>query len=333
VEAPASLLACRKLELSSGITKLELGNEQSFKADRQMVNSKHGLFVGLATLDLIYLTEALPTQNQKIVALDYTVAAGGPATNAAVAFGYLGDRPTLLSIFGTHPINQLVLAELEEWGVAIADLNPQQTAPLPTSSIIVTQTTGERAVVSLNAVRLQASLEQMEQALGDRIPSDTLSGVDIVLIDGHQMAVGREIAQRARANQISVVIDGGSWKPGFEKVLSLADYVICSSNFHPPGCSTAKEVLAYLTDLGISHIAITQGEKPIQTFSESGISLIPVPQIRPVDTLGAGDIFHGAFCHYILRLGFEQAIAASARIAAKACESFGTRIWMKAKLD
>jgi sugar/nucleoside kinase (ribokinase family) len=294
-----------------------------------MVNSKHGLFVGLATLDLIYLTEALPTQNQKIVALDYTVAAGGPATNAAVAFSYLGDRPTLLSIFGTHPINQLVLADLEQCSVAIADLNPQQTEPVPTSSIIVTKATGERAVVSLNAVRSQARLEQMEQVLGDRIPPDTLFGVAVVLIDGHQMEVGREIAQRAKAAQIPVVIDGGSWKPGFEQVLPLADYVICSSNFHPPGCSTAEEVLAYLTDLGISHIAITHGGEPIQTFSEGDTNLIPVPQIYPVDTLGAGDIFHGAFCHYILRLGFEQAIAASANVAAKACESFGTRAWMR----
>lgn len=294
-----------------------------------MTNSKHGLFVGLATLDLIYLTEALPAQNQKIVALDYTVAAGGPATNAAATFSYLGDRPTLLSIFGTHPINQLVLADLEHCGVAIADLNPQQTEPVPTSSIIVTQATGERAVVSLNAVRTQANLEQMEQALGDRIPTDTLSDVDIVLIDGHQMEVGREIAQRARTAQIPVVIDGGSWKSGFEQVLPLADYVICSSNFYPPGCSTAKQVLAYLTDLGIPHIAITQGGEPIQTFSQGDTSLISVPQIHPVDTLGAGDIFHGAFCHYILRLSFEQAIAASADIAAKACESFGTRAWIR----
>lgn len=293
-----------------------------------MTDNKHGLFVGLATLDLIYLTEALPTQNQKIVALDYTVAAGGPATNAAVTFGYLGDRPTLLSIFGAHPINQLVLADLEQCSVAIADLNPKQSEPLPTSSIIVTQATGERAVVSLNAVRSQAGLEQMEQALGDRIPPDSLSGIDIVLIDGHQMEVGREIAQRAKASQIPVVIDGGSWKPGFEGVLPLADYVICSSNFHPPGCSSAKEVLVYLTHLGVPHIAITQGREPIQAFCEGTASSIPVPQIRPVDTLGAGDIFHGAFCHYILRLGFEQAIAASANVAAKACESFGTRSWM-----
>ena len=45
---------------------------------------KSGLFVGLITLDLIYLADSPPKNNQKLVATDYTVAAGGPATNAAV---------------------------------------------------------------------------------------------------------------------------------------------------------------------------------------------------------------------------------------------------------
>ncbi|WP_283754453.1 hypothetical protein [Roseofilum acuticapitatum] len=46
-----------------------------------------GLFVGLATLDLLYLTPQIPQVNEKKVAVDYTVAAGCPATNAAIAFG------------------------------------------------------------------------------------------------------------------------------------------------------------------------------------------------------------------------------------------------------
>ncbi|MGC9503545.1 hypothetical protein [Baaleninema sp.] len=49
-----------------------------------------GLFVGLTTLDVIYLSERLPQPDEKLVASDYTIAAGGPATNAAVSFSSLG---------------------------------------------------------------------------------------------------------------------------------------------------------------------------------------------------------------------------------------------------
>lgn len=289
-------------------------------SNEQLVGGFCGLFVGLITLDFVYLAPSSPTSNRKIVATDYSVAAGGPATNAAVTFSYLGDRSTLLGIVGNHPITQLIKADLAAYKVAIADLAPTQTEPPPVSSIIVSQGTGERAVISINAVKNQVAPES--------IPENILQGVDIVLIDGHQMLVGEAIAQLAKARNIPVVIDGGSWKPGFEKVLPFVDYAICSANFHPPNCHNTAEVFSYLSQMGISDLAITQGEKPIQFLAEGEIQTLEVPQIQAVDTLGAGDMFHGAFCHYILQQNFPDALAAAAKIAAQACQYFGSRQWM-----
>lgn len=61
---------------------------------------RHGLFVGMLTLDLVYLSAQLSGNNQKIVASSYTIAAGGPATNAAVTFSYLGNQSQLLGVVG-----------------------------------------------------------------------------------------------------------------------------------------------------------------------------------------------------------------------------------------
>ncbi|MCX7592315.1 MAG: sugar kinase [Fischerella sp.] len=289
-----------------------------------------GLFVGLLTLDLIYLAQSLPENNQKIVAADYTVAAGGPATNAAVAFSYLACRDALplvsrlLGVVGSHPLTQLIREDLQKYQVEIIDLDPTTKNPPPVSSIIVTQASGERAVISINAVKTQAHSQA--------IPSDIFQNVDIVLIDGHQMTVGIEIAQTAKARNIPVVIDGGSWKPGFDQLLPFVDYAICSANFYPPHCHTEQEVFAYLSGLGISHIAITHGEKPIRYLTHSQgskIGFIDVPKISAVDTLGAGDIFHGAFCHCILQENFTEALASAAKVAAFSCQFFGTRRWME----
>jgi sugar/nucleoside kinase (ribokinase family) len=287
--------------------------------------TQKGLFVGLITLDLIYLTQNLPEPNQKIVALDYTMAAGGPATNAAVTFRQLGNQATLLGVIGSHATKQLVLADLQQQDVAIADLNPDFSEPLPTSSILVTQATGERAVISLNAVRAQATPAQ--------IPPDILQSVDIVLIDGHQMAVGQAIAKTAKSLNIPVVIDGGSWKPGFDQVLPWVDYAICSANFHPPGCATPDDIFAYLRQFNIPQIAITNGSQPIQYSTKELSGAIAVPQVIAVDTLGSGDIFHGAFCHFILQTDFWTALSQSAKIATEACQSFGTRQWLKEPIN
>ncbi|MBD2119420.1 sugar kinase [Trichocoleus sp. FACHB-262] len=283
--------------------------------------AQRGLFVGMVTLDMLYLAAAPPTNNQKLVASDYTVSAGGPATNAAVAFSALGNQATVLGVVGSHPITNLIRADLDSCGVAIADLDPDRTEPPPVSSIITTEATGERAVVSINASKIQMA--------PDRIPSNILRDVDVLLIDGHQMAVGVAIAQQAKAQNIPVVVDGGSWKPGFEQVLALTDYAICSANFHPPDCCDLAAVFAALINLGIRHIAITQGNQPIQFYDAGEREAIAPPQVEVVDTLGAGDIFHGAFCHFILQTNFREALMAAAKVAAQSCTGFGTRHWLR----
>lgn len=285
---------------------------------------KKGLFVGMLTLDLIYLTASFPSPNQKIAAADYTVSAGGPATNAAVTFSYLGNKAIVLAVAGNHPINGLIRSDLDKYKVAIADLDPIRTEPPPVSSIIVTQTTGDRAVVSLNATKAQAGSE--------RIPADILQGIDIVLIDGHQIEVGYAIAQQAKLNNIPIIIDGGSWKPGLENILPMVDYAICSDNFYPPDCHNSEQVFSYLSNMGIPYIAITRGGKPILYRCPTGTGEIEIPQINPVDTLGAGDIFHGAFCHYISQTTFQESLTAAAKIASYSCQFFGTRRWMEREL-
>ncbi|MDY6802815.1 MAG: sugar kinase [Cyanobacteriota bacterium] len=283
--------------------------------------SKTGLFVGMLTLDFLYLTNTYPEKNQKVVATDYAVTAGGPATNAAVSFSYFENHSHLLAILGSHPITQLIKSDLERYDITVCDLDKNRSEPPPVSSIITTEKTGDRSVISINATKSQVSSEVISPA--------TMEGVDIVLIDGHQMSASLEIAEMAKAKKIPIVIDGGSWKPGFEEVLVLADYVICSANFYPPKCKLREEVFSYLSRLNIPYIAITGGGEAIEYLNVGYFGRLEVPQIEAVDTLGAGDIFHGAFCHYVLEEeSFVAALESAAKVASHSCKFFGTREWM-----
>ena len=278
-----------------------------------------GLFVGLTTLDFIYLSDRPLLENQKLVAQDYLTVAGGPAANAAVAFSYFENHGQLLTVLGQHPLTELIASDLEKHSVEIIDLIPEKTDTPPISSIIVTAGTGKRSIISINAVKSQAS---------NLISQDLLTEIDIVLIDGHQIEVSLAIAKLAKSQQIPVVIDGGSWKPGLEKVLPLVNYAVCSANFYPPQCQNTDDVFDFLYNQAISHIAITNGKQPIQCFETRKSFTVSVPSIKAVDTLGAGDIFHGAFCNYILEEDFSTALNLSAEIASESCQSFGTRIWL-----
>src|SRR5690348_14407025 len=76
-----------------------------------------GIFVGLATLDVIHRIDEPPAVNQKITATAQFVAAGGPAANAAVTFAALGGGAVLVTALGTEPVADLVRSDLIEHGV------------------------------------------------------------------------------------------------------------------------------------------------------------------------------------------------------------------------
>ena len=282
---------------------------------------KTGVFVGLTTLDCVYQTTKALAPNEKQVAEAMLLAAGGPATNAAVAFSALGNRAYVVGALGCHPLSTVVRDDLTQQRVELVDLTPEATTPPSFSSIVVNQTTGDRAVISRNAAD-----RPIPKVLP---PSELLDQADCVLIDGHQMALGKHLAQQAQQLDIPVVIDAGSWKPGFEEVLSLATAVIASAAFRPPQYTVEQGAIAYLQTLDIPHVAVTRGARSILYQTPSHVGELTVPIVQPVDTLGAGDIFHGAFCHsYAHGIEFLEALTQAAQVASASCQSFGTRQWI-----
>ncbi|MGD1861862.1 MAG: PfkB family carbohydrate kinase [Leptolyngbyaceae cyanobacterium] len=282
---------------------------------------KTGVFAGLITLDCIYQTQQALQPNEKQVAEAVLLAAGGPATNAAITFSALGGHARLMGVLGQHPLAAVVRDDLAQQGVELVDLLPDTQVPPPFSSIVVNVATGDRAVISRNAA---------DRPVPQTLPLKGLPSADCLLIDGHQMAISEILAQQAQRKNIPVIIDGGSWKPGFDRVLPLATAVIASANFSPPGFGTEHQAIAYLRSLQIPQVAVTCGDRPIiySTAAQSGA--LTVPQIQPVDTLGAGDIFHGAFCAaYEPSSEFHQVLTQAAQVASLACQSFGTRQWIE----
>lgn len=279
----------------------------------------NGLFLGLTTLDSIYLADAPPGANQKITADDFTVAAGGPASNAAVAFVHLGGDARLVTALGAHRVAGLIADDLAAHGVELCDLDPDNPTPPPLSSIVVSRASGERAVVSRNAAGRVLGAERFDPAL--------LDGVDLLLADGHQMALAA--AASARRGERLLVVDAGSWKPGFESVLGGADYVLCSADFRPPGCDSEPQVFGWLRDAGVRHAAISHGGDPVSWYGPDGSGEVVVPTVDVVDTLGAGDFLHGAFCRYCVEHDFPRALELACAVASRSVTRFGTRAWLE----
>lgn len=280
-------------------------------------------FVGLTTVDLLYGVEAIPQRNEKIVARSQAVFAGGPATNAAMTCAFLGGKTCLHSSLGKHPATSIARDELARYGVEHFDLAPEYSEPPSVSSILVLAASGERSVVSANATRLPAGVELLNQA--------AIAASALLMVDGHNMKACVAAAQVARAHGVTTVLDGGSWKAGMEELLPLIDYPICSQDFRLPGMSgEAEDIAGALMRLGAKGVAITRGERPVLAWEGAREFEVVVPQVRVVDTLGAGDVFHGAFCRAfaVENTGFEAALQFAVRVASASCEHEGARGWM-----
>jgi sugar/nucleoside kinase (ribokinase family) len=279
-----------------------------------------GIFVGLSTIDLIHSVDEFPPANTKAVARSQEVFVGGPATNAAITFSLLGGKATVVTGVGRHPAAGLVKDELRKYSIDLVDLAPQSELLPAISSVWVNQH-GQRSVVSVNATRIDIPSPQVDHSL--------LQEASILLIDGHLMSACQAWAAAAHTHGIPVVFDGGSWKPGTDQLLNFVDIAICSADFFPPGCTSDDTVINYLQSAGVRQIAITHGATPVRFVDTSHSGLIEVPRIDAVDTTGAGDIFHGAFCfHTANGSSFVEALREAACIATASCQFHGTREWM-----
>ncbi|MDX3073567.1 PfkB family carbohydrate kinase [Streptomyces sp. NPDC088354] len=282
------------------------------------------LFVGLCTLDVITRVDHVPAPNEKLAASAQLIAAGGPATNAAATFAHLGGEAVLLTAFGGHPLSAAIDEDLAALGVAVLNLTADSPEPPAVSTILVTESTGDRAVASPASAR--------------PTPPDDLEALvasaDLVLIDAHHPALALPAVRHARAAGIPTLLDAGSWRPGTAPLLPYTDLAVCSADFRPPGTSSPADVLAYLRGAGVPWPIVTRGPLPVLWADGE----VPVPAPTTVaDTLGAGDIFHGALAHALLthvrtRLTpalLTTALRSAAATASRSCASFGTRAWMR----
>ena len=282
-----------------------------------------GVFVGLATLDVIHRVDEQPGANQKVTARDQHVAAGGPAANAAVTFAGLGGHAVLVTALGDSALADLIRADLRTSGVTVVDAASGQDLPTPVSAVTVMIGTGDRSVVSMDAT---AVVVEPPPELGD-----VVGGADVVLIDGHHPRLAVAAAKAAASARTEVVVDAGRWKPVMADLVPLADAMVCSNDFRLPGLDDSRSTARALVDAGVTTVVTTHGDRPVLWWHGGGSGSVPVPRISAVDTLGAGDVFHGAYCYFSCTAGADTpaVLAAAARVAALRCSVVGPRDWLE----
>ena len=277
------------------------------------------LFWGRSVCDLTYNLKSYPVENDKIFADDFLIQPGGTALNPAITFAYLAGNSYLISRLGNNHFAKIVKDDLKKYNVQVFDLSNDDNFQIPLSTIFVNSKNSLRTIINSpkNTTLKSFEREKLIQIIDEVNPG-------IILIDGFELENNYDVLEYAKKKNIKIVFDGGSWKENTNEYLKFIDIAICSGKFRIPGL-LLDETIIKLHQYGIKYVAFTQDEKPIISSIENKRELIPVEKINAVDTLGAGDVFHGAFCFYFLGSNdFNDSLKKASQIASQSCRYFGT---------
>jgi sulfofructose kinase len=282
------------------------------------------LFVGALTEDTIFKVDVLPRGPGKVLPTDAVRIAAGMASSAACSAARLGARAVLWASVGDDATGTGLVAQLAAEGV---DCTPVRRVPGARSALatILVDSAGERLIVP--------HYDPVAQQPPDRFPEPDASGFDAVLVDVRWPGAAAMALSAARAAGRPAILDADVASPAvLHALLPLASHVVASQ----PAAAIlagrtvdAGEGARLLRALSPGMVAVTDGAAgtAYMAAGEDRLRHVPAPRIVAVDTLAAGDVFHGAFAVAVAE-GREIAWALRFATAAAAlkCQRFGGRL-------
>lgn len=278
------------------------------------------LCLGIPTRDMLFRIGALPARGHKLPADHFDQFSGGNATNAAVAIARLGGKVRLAGPIGDNPADtQFILDLLTREGIETENLVRVAGAQTPMSSIWI-DAGGERTLVIYRDPKLWRVTLPENDVL--------LDGVDAMLTESRCSDFVTGVCAEARRRGIPVVLDADRVMDLDAPLLTISSHVIFSAEAltATAGTEDLTGALTRMAELTKAFLAVTDGAKGTLWRDETGHTRhTPAFPIQPVDTLGAGDVFHGAFA---LGLAEGQDISSALRLgsaaAALKCTGFGS---------
>ena len=279
------------------------------------------LVAGVAVIDFVFHLDAMPRKAEKYRAREATITGGGNAANAATAIARLGGRAALATRLGDDEVAGLIEAGLRREGIETALVRRFADHHSAFSSVFVAG--AERQIVSFRDWAMPREADWLEDGAG----AFDVSPLDVALADT-RWPEGAEVAMRlARERGLPAVIDAEAPLDGCEEALALATHVafgaqgmrdFCGHDDLRAGLREAHERLP-----GI--VLVTDGEHGtfwIADGERGGEHHEPAAAVEAVDTLAAGDVWHGAFA---LRLGKGDDLRGAVRYANAAASLKCTR--------
>jgi len=246
------------------------------------------LFIGQTYIDVTFITDRIPTGDEKTVASNYAVSFGGNAVTAAFTCARLGIKPDLLTSLADDWLGHMFLDMAAKYGVPIHARKVHRS-----SLSFVMPNDGKRAIVRCR-----------DDDYMHPFPNLNIKGCRALHLDGHQADAAMHYAKLCREQKILTSLDGGAVRSKTMELLSFIDVAVLGERFCEQLNLSTRQTLDLLKQKGCKIGGVTLGERGLVWYDETGAArnmpALSVPPDRIVDTNGAGDVFHGAYVYSYL---------------------------------
>jgi len=282
------------------------------------------LCVGALTHDSIYRLATLPTTSGKFIPEDAVQTAAGMASSAATAAARQGGAVTLWASVGDDALGRDLIAELSAEGIDCSFIRRVPGGRSAIAAILVDRE-GERIIVP--------HYDPKTQAEPDSLPFPDMAGFDAVLTDVRWPGAAALALVAAKAAGIPAILDVDvAPRAVLERLMPLATHIVASKPAAAIWCGDEGPAEAAVLRIAAEFdalVAVTDGGAGTAWLdrTDGTVRHVPAPKVEAVDTLAAGDVFHGCFALAIAEgQAVEAAIAYASAAAALKCLRFGGRL-------
>ncbi|WP_454621666.1 sugar kinase [Bradyrhizobium cenepequi] len=278
------------------------------------------LCIGMPVRDLTFRVRGVPDRGSKENATHFEEICGGNALNAAIAIVRLGGRASICGPIGDarETASKYMFEKMAHEGIETKHILHMPGLVTPISTIML-DPTGERTIVTFRDPELwKVRLPRPEILLDD---------CAAVLTESRCAEFCTDLCAEARKRDIPVIVDVDRAMSLREGLLTASSHLVFSSE---PLQETADvtddgHALKKIAKLTGSFLAGTRGPRGTIWLNEQGeLGETPAFPVHTVDTLGAGDVFHGAFALAITEgQELRDALRFASAAAALKCTRFG----------
>jgi sulfofructose kinase len=290
------------------------------------MNEKPVICLGCAFWDTIFKVDQIPRHGTKVLPERAVQAASGMATAAAVTIARLGGNVELWARIGDDPTGDSFLLDLSRESVRIHRVRRIRGARTAFSTILV-DSAGERLVVPYTDPSLDSDPSWL--------PLHEIANASAVLVDLRWIEGARAVLAEARRHGVPTIVDADIAPPdALREMISLADHVLFSEPALlslATNASPRQALPEIAAGLNAEIVGVTLGPQGALVWkreaSAGTVYEFPSLPIRAVDTLNAGDVWHGAYVFGLVNnWGLSRSVRMANVAAAMKCEHFGGRL-------